>query len=82
LAEAASFRHRELRLLESIGGNPHNEALAHAHLAHLARTTGDDPTFGIEAEVALHLARQSADAAYPARIQGALEEDTWSRLET
>jgi DNA-binding SARP family transcriptional activator/Tfp pilus assembly protein PilF len=82
LAAAVAYRLRELRLLASIGGNAHNEALAHAHLAHLARTGGDDATFALEAETALRLARQSDDADYHARIQAALEEPTWSRQET
>jgi tetratricopeptide (TPR) repeat protein len=81
-AAAAAYRHRELRLLASIGGNPHNEALAHAHLAHLARLGGDEDGFAREAHTALALAGTSDDAGYAARIGIALEEVSWSRLET
>ncbi len=38
---AIGLRRRELEWLTRIGGNPHNEARARAHLAHLARLTGD-----------------------------------------
>ena len=79
---AVAYRHRELRLLASIGGNPHNEALAHAHLAHLARLQGDASGFAREAGTALVLARSSDDTDYPARIQAALEAENWSRLES
>lgn len=81
-AAAAAYRQRELRLLASIGGNPHNEALAHAHLAHLARSGGDDIGFAREAETALTLAGRSDDTGYAARIKEALEAESWSRLET
>jgi tetratricopeptide (TPR) repeat protein len=81
-AAAVAYRHRELSLLAAIGGNPHNEALAHAHLAHLARREGDPTGFAREAETALALARSSDDTDYPARIQAALEAESWSRLES
>ena len=81
-AAATAFRQRELRLLASIGGNPHNEALAHAHLAHLARLGGDEAGFTREADTALALAGRSDDPGYPARIRDALAADAWSRADT
>ncbi len=79
---ATEMRRRELALLASIGGNPHNEALAHAHLAHLARRTGDDATFAVEAAEARRLAEASPHPGYGARIEEALEIASWSELET
>ncbi len=79
---AAELRRRELRLLASMGGNPHNEALAHAHLAHLARLAGEGRTSEDEATAARRLAQRSPDPGYPARIEQALAVERWSELET
>jgi tetratricopeptide (TPR) repeat protein len=79
---AVVMRHRELGLLASIGGNPHNEALAHAHLAHLARRRGDNATFDAEAAAARHLAAASPNPGYTSRIEEAISTTNWSDLET
>ncbi len=79
---AKEMRARELSLLAAMGGNPHNEALSHAHLAHLARLTGDGTTADAEAAQARRLAAASPHAAYAARIEEALAVERWSDLET
>ena len=81
-AAAKEMRRRELALLASIGGNPHNEALSHAHLAHLARLTGDDAAAEAEAAEARRLAAASPHAGYAARIEEALIVERWADLET
>ena len=81
-AAAKEMRGRELALLASIGGNPHNEALAHAHLAHLARLTGDAAAAEAEATEARRLAVASPHAGYAARIEEALIVERWADLET
>ena len=81
-AAAQEMRRRELALLASIGGNPHNEALSHAHLAHLARLTGDDASAEAEATEARRLAASSPHAGYAARIEEALIVERWADLET
>ena len=82
LPAAAALRREELRHLDSVGGNPHNEALAHAHLASLARRTGDDATFRSESDVAVRLAELSDDTEYAGRIRAALVAPVWWSLET
>ncbi len=79
---ARAMRARELVLLASIGGNPHNQALSHAHLAHLARLTGDDAAAAAEAAEARRLAAASPHAGYAARIEEALDVERWADLET
>ena len=81
-AAAKEMRVRELSLLASIGGNPHNEALSHAHLAHLARLTGDAAAADAEAAEARRLAAASPHAGYAARIEEALAVERWADLET
>ncbi len=82
LDAARSMRRRELGLLESIGGNPHNQALAHAHLAHLARRAGDAATAAIEASRARELAARDPDPGYPGRVEQFLSAARWSDLRT
>jgi DNA-binding SARP family transcriptional activator/tetratricopeptide (TPR) repeat protein len=82
LDAAMALRREELRLLALIGGNPHNEALSHAHLASLARRTGDPATFRTESDLAMALAARSHDPDYPARISAALVAPEWWSLET
>ena len=41
LEDAVDLRRRELAVLHGLGGNPQNQALAHAHIAHLAARLGD-----------------------------------------
>ena len=79
---AKEMRARELALLASIGGNPHNEAFARAHLSHLARRTGDDDSAAKEAAEARRLAAASPHVGYAARIEEALAVEHWSDLRT
>jgi DNA-binding SARP family transcriptional activator/tetratricopeptide (TPR) repeat protein len=75
---AIGLRRRELEWLARIGGNPHNEARARAHLAHLARLTGDGQTDADEAGLARKLAARDSDPGYAARIEEALKVERWS----
>ena len=82
LTAAAACRRRELALLASIGGNAHNEALAHAHLALVARRTGDDVAAAREADLARAFAGRSDDPSYPVRIEKALAVASWAQTES
>jgi hypothetical protein len=82
LPGAAELRRRELALLESLGGNPHNEALAHAHLACLGSLGVAGIDVAGEASAARRLASSSADPGYPARIERALSARDWSEVDT
>jgi tetratricopeptide (TPR) repeat protein len=77
---AVRLRHRELALLGRIGGNRHNEARTHAHLAHLARLMGDPKTEADEAKLARKLACEDPDPAYTALIENALTVERWSEV--
>jgi DNA-binding SARP family transcriptional activator len=77
LEAARALRRRELELLDGIGGNEHNQAMAHAHLAFLARNLGDPETAEVEAELARSIARHSGLAHLPARIELALSSPGW-----
>jgi tetratricopeptide (TPR) repeat protein len=79
---AADHRRREIALLEAIGGNPHNEAMAHAHLAHLSRIAGDADAERGEAAAARRLARLSPEPGYGDRVERALAVDDWSQADT
>ena len=81
-AAAREMRERELSRLAHIGGNPHNEALAHAHLSHLARGCGDGEAAAREAEFARALAAKDPDPGYAGRIEAALAVERWSELQT
>jgi tetratricopeptide (TPR) repeat protein len=82
LAAAAAHRRREIELLQALGGNPHNEAMSHAHLAHLARVAGDVEAERTHAAAARRLATPSPEAGYVDRIERALAADDWATLET
>ncbi len=79
---AAAHRRREIALLEGLGGNPHNAAMAHAHLAHLARVVADADAERGEAEAARRLARGSPEPGYVDRVERALTVDDWSQADT
>ena len=79
---ARDYRLQELTLLERIGGNPHNEALARAHLAHLARLAGDVASEAAEAARARLLAAADPEPGYASRIEVALGAERWSDLAT
>lgn len=82
LPAAAALRREELRLLAAVGGNPHNEALAHAHLANLAWRLGDAAAAREDWEIAIRLAERSDDHDYAARIRSTFHAQDWWRLET
>ncbi len=79
---ARQMRLREIALLARIGGNPHNEAFAHAHLAHLARLLRDPETELREAERARELAASDPEPGYAARIERALSVASWNEIQT
>lgn len=81
-AAAREARRREIELLESIGGNPHNAAMSHAHLANLAARSGDDEEAAREAAEARRLAPLSPEAGYPERIERAIAIERWAELDT
>jgi DNA-binding SARP family transcriptional activator/tetratricopeptide (TPR) repeat protein len=82
LEAARQMRQRELALLARSGGNPHNEALAHAHLAHLARLRGQREAEDCEAARARALAASDRDPGYATRIEEALSVASWAELRT
>jgi DNA-binding SARP family transcriptional activator len=79
---AIVVRRRELELLQITGGNAHNAAMAHAHLAHLARLTGDPRGAGREADEARRLAAASDEPGYLARIERAIAIESWAEADT
>jgi DNA-binding SARP family transcriptional activator/tetratricopeptide (TPR) repeat protein len=79
---AAAHRRREIALLEGLGGNSHNAAMAHAHLAHLARIAHDVDAELMETAAARDLARRSPEPDYAGRVERALAVDDWSQAET
>ena len=81
-AAARAMRERELSRLARIGGNPHNEALSHAHLSHLARRGGEQEVTAREAEIARALAARDPDPGYAGRIEAALAVERWSELQS
>ena len=62
--------------------NTNNEALAHAHLAHLARLSNDRETAACEADLARVLAKADPDQGYLARIEANLHAERWSDVQT
>jgi hypothetical protein len=74
---AIAHRRRELEIFATIGGNPRHEALAHAHIAHLARRLGDAATSTFEADAARTLARHSGIPDLVPRVEWALATDDW-----
>ena len=81
LEGARQLRSRELGLLARVGGNPHHEALAHAHLAHLARLLLEPETERCEAARARELAASDPDPEYRGRIEAALSVADWSEVQ-
>jgi DNA-binding SARP family transcriptional activator len=76
-AEAILHRRRELEIFGQIGGNARHEALAHAHIAHLARRLGDRDLERTETESARVGARHSGIDGLKARVEWALTTDDW-----
>jgi tetratricopeptide (TPR) repeat protein len=81
VAAAIGLRRRELALLSGIGGNAHNEALAHAHLAVLLARDGSRSEAAVEARLAHELSTRSEEAGYPERIERALRIQDWKDLD-
>ena len=79
---ARSSRLREVELLDRMGGNPHNAAMAHAHLANLARRLGDQGEAEREAAEARRLARLSPETGYAERIERAIHIERWADMDT
>ena len=75
--EAMAERRRELDVLRRMGGNPQNEALAHAHIAFLAQMAGDAAMSAAEASAARGIARRSGTAELVVRVDEALAVDAW-----
>lgn len=80
LDAAATARRSELRILEALGGNPQNQAMAHAHLAHLAARAGDDGTAAAEAETARSIAAHAGLDYLPALVERAIVAVDWFRV--
>ena len=79
---ARRARVHELELLDQMGGNPHNAAMAHAHLAHLAQRCGDGVEASREAAEARRLALLSPDTQYLERIERAITVTEWADVDT
>jgi len=78
---AAQLLKKELAWLARIGGNPHNEGFAHAHLAYLARLVGDESTESEERNLARKAAARDPDPGYATRIETALAAARWSDVD-
>lgn len=81
VAAAIGLRRRELALLAGIGGNAHNETLAHAHLAVLLARDGARSDAAAEARLARALSVRSEEAGYADRIERALRMQDWKDLD-
>jgi len=77
---AAAARRTEIEILVSIGGNPQNQAMAHAHLAHLAARDGDGDTAAAEAEAARSLAAHAGLDYLPGLVERAITATDWFRV--
>jgi tetratricopeptide (TPR) repeat protein len=77
LASARRRRTRELEILATIGGNPQNEAMAHAYLAHVARLEGDQPLVDRESAAARAIALHSGIPRLIRRVEAALGAQDW-----
>ncbi|MEW5991998.1 MAG: AAA family ATPase [Chloroflexota bacterium] len=79
LERAIELRLEELDLLQAIGGNPMNEAMAHAHLAHLLRALGDTRQDDAEEHRrrAVDIARHGGIGRLAARVERALAVEEW-----
>jgi len=74
---AIRHRRRELEIFAQIGGNPRNEAMAHAHIAQLAHRLADAGLERSETEAARVLARHSGIEGLDARIEEVLATPDW-----
>lgn len=72
LEEAVRLRRQELTVLHEIGGNPQNQALAHAHISHLAARLGDAGLESAEADAARRTAAHAGLDHLPGLVERAL----------
>jgi DNA-binding SARP family transcriptional activator/tetratricopeptide (TPR) repeat protein len=72
--EAIEHRRRELAIFDEIGGNSLHEAMAHAHLSHLATLSGDPELATAEAAAARLVARHAGDGSLARRVDRRLAE--------
>ena len=79
--EAIAMRRRELELIDAIGGNPHHAALAHAHIAMLARASGQPDLERKEARLARRVARRCMEEGFEQRVEDALASGVWREVE-
>jgi tetratricopeptide (TPR) repeat protein len=75
--EAIGHRRRELEVFAAIGGNPRHEAMAHAHIARLARELADPELERSATDAALGGARHSGIDGLEARVEWALTTESW-----
>lgn len=78
--EAIGLRRAELELLGTAGGNPQNQAMAHAHIAHLADRLGDSVLAAGEADAARAAAAHSGIDHLPGLIERALGAADWATV--
>jgi DNA-binding SARP family transcriptional activator/tetratricopeptide (TPR) repeat protein len=78
--EAIGLRRAELELLGTAGGNPQNQAMAHAHIAHLADRLGDPILAASEADAARAAAEHSGIDHLPGLIERALGATDWATV--
>jgi tetratricopeptide (TPR) repeat protein len=78
LDEAIRLRRQELSVLHELGGNPQNQALAHAHIAHLAARLGDTELESTEAEAARSTAAHAGLEHLPGLVEQALRAADFS----
>ena len=79
LAAAIDYRRQELAVLAATGGHPQNEAMAHAHVAHLARRMGDTSTSDVETTAARGVAAASGLDRLASTVERALAATDWFR---
>ncbi|HET9852682.1 MAG TPA: AAA family ATPase [Candidatus Limnocylindrales bacterium] len=78
LEEAIGLRRAELEILGATGGNPQNQAMAHAHIAHLAGRLGDSDVEAVERKAARAVAEHSGIDHLPALVERALTARDWA----
>ncbi|MEO8274421.1 MAG: AAA family ATPase, partial [Chloroflexota bacterium] len=80
LGEAIELRRRELSVLHGLGGNPQNQALAHAHIAHLAARLGDAALHASAAQEARTVAGHAGLDYLPALVDRAIGATDFSAV--
>jgi tetratricopeptide (TPR) repeat protein len=77
LTEAIAERRREIEILQTIGGNPQNEAMARAHVAFIARQLSDTETELAELALARSVANASGDERIATLVEEAIGAPEW-----